>query len=250
VGRWVSQDPLGFSGGDANLYRYVRNDSTNRTDPSGLFAYDDEEQPSSGKAILRALGTGKEEVREEDATKLVFTIDYIGRSYVGTVVGNDAGNEFKTEVGRCPYSPAKNIVIIGYNKKKMIVMIQWFSVEPNRDPRDEYDETRRLIDDGFKEAADECVKAPEAACSNLRKYLHKFQARLAPDGNEKDAKYRKALNYIWRRPQPDRVTTRHLINGGNKDSESSWTAEGGSAPSPRRFAGLWWRMNNPGPDGP
>jgi RHS repeat-associated protein len=37
IGRWTSQDPLGFDAGDPNLYRYVRNDPTNATDPSGLI---------------------------------------------------------------------------------------------------------------------------------------------------------------------------------------------------------------------
>ena len=36
TGRWISQDPIGFAGGDANLYRYVGNSPTNYTDPSGL----------------------------------------------------------------------------------------------------------------------------------------------------------------------------------------------------------------------
>jgi hypothetical protein len=36
VGRWLEVDPIGFAGGDANLYRYVENDPTNATDPSGL----------------------------------------------------------------------------------------------------------------------------------------------------------------------------------------------------------------------
>ena len=36
VGRWLSQDPIGFAAGDANLYRYVGNGATNATDPSGL----------------------------------------------------------------------------------------------------------------------------------------------------------------------------------------------------------------------
>jgi RHS repeat-associated protein len=36
TGRWTSQDPLGFDAGDDNLYRYVGNDPTNVTDPSGL----------------------------------------------------------------------------------------------------------------------------------------------------------------------------------------------------------------------
>jgi RHS repeat-associated protein len=36
-GRFISQDPIGFGGGDANLYRYVKNSPTNATDPSGLL---------------------------------------------------------------------------------------------------------------------------------------------------------------------------------------------------------------------
>jgi RHS repeat-associated protein len=37
VGRWLSEDPIGFAAGDVNLYRYVGNSSTMRTDPNGLF---------------------------------------------------------------------------------------------------------------------------------------------------------------------------------------------------------------------
>ena len=36
TGRWLSQDPIGFEAGDANLYRYVGNGATTKTDPSGL----------------------------------------------------------------------------------------------------------------------------------------------------------------------------------------------------------------------
>ena len=36
-GRWTTRDPLGFDAGDANLYRYIRNDPTNATDPLGLL---------------------------------------------------------------------------------------------------------------------------------------------------------------------------------------------------------------------
>ncbi len=39
VGRWISQDPIGFAAADANLYRYVRNQSTTATDPTGLFLF-------------------------------------------------------------------------------------------------------------------------------------------------------------------------------------------------------------------
>ncbi len=36
IGRWMSEDPIGFSGGDANLYRYVGNQPTTFVDASGL----------------------------------------------------------------------------------------------------------------------------------------------------------------------------------------------------------------------
>lgn len=36
VGRWISEDPIGFAGGDANLSRYVGNGATNWVDPNGL----------------------------------------------------------------------------------------------------------------------------------------------------------------------------------------------------------------------
>ncbi|MEE3716543.1 RHS repeat-associated core domain-containing protein [Tumidithrix elongata RA019] len=36
VGRFISEDPISFAGGDVNLYRYVGNSATNGTDPFGL----------------------------------------------------------------------------------------------------------------------------------------------------------------------------------------------------------------------
>src|SRR5262249_31939679 len=35
LGRWISQDPLGFATSEVNLYRYVVNNPTNHVDPSG-----------------------------------------------------------------------------------------------------------------------------------------------------------------------------------------------------------------------
>ncbi len=37
LGRWSSADPIGFAGGDSNLYGYVLGDPVNFVDPSGLF---------------------------------------------------------------------------------------------------------------------------------------------------------------------------------------------------------------------
>ncbi|MDH5607433.1 MAG: RHS repeat-associated core domain-containing protein, partial [Anaerolineae bacterium] len=39
TGRWTSKDPIGFAGGDVNLYGYVLNDPVNLIDPNGNLAF-------------------------------------------------------------------------------------------------------------------------------------------------------------------------------------------------------------------
>ncbi len=40
IGRWISKDPIRFSGGDTNLFGYVFNDPINFFDPIGLIGFD------------------------------------------------------------------------------------------------------------------------------------------------------------------------------------------------------------------
>jgi RHS repeat-associated protein len=39
TGRWTTKDPIGFAGGDTNLFGYVGNNPVNWIDPHGLFLY-------------------------------------------------------------------------------------------------------------------------------------------------------------------------------------------------------------------
>lgn len=56
-GRWVTQDPMGFSAGDSNLFRYVTNAPTIGTDPTGLLLFSNTEVAAEeAAAYLRSLG--------------------------------------------------------------------------------------------------------------------------------------------------------------------------------------------------
>ena len=52
VGKWLSEDPIGFAGGQANLEEYVGNDPLNFTDPSGEQAQEDESQRVNPQQLL------------------------------------------------------------------------------------------------------------------------------------------------------------------------------------------------------
>jgi RHS repeat-associated protein len=51
LGRFISEDPIGFAGGDVNLYGYVRNNSINLKDPRGLDIVVVENGPTAGNPI-------------------------------------------------------------------------------------------------------------------------------------------------------------------------------------------------------
>ena len=42
IGRFISEDPIGFAGGDANIYRYVANSPLSANDPFGLSSSNDD----------------------------------------------------------------------------------------------------------------------------------------------------------------------------------------------------------------
>ncbi|MEI6368009.1 MAG: RHS repeat-associated core domain-containing protein, partial [Planctomycetota bacterium] len=70
LGRWISQDPMGFDAGDSNLYRYVNNAPTNGTDPSGLDAWNIWDQ---GVPDLPMDGVGKWSAYQSCSARLVLS---------------------------------------------------------------------------------------------------------------------------------------------------------------------------------
>lgn len=56
TGRWTAKDPLGFAGGDSNVYAYSMNDPVNLIDPSGLYAGVDDAVFAGGGAVVGLIG--------------------------------------------------------------------------------------------------------------------------------------------------------------------------------------------------
>ena len=78
--RWISEDPIGFAGGDTNLYRYVGNSPLNYNDPSGNWA------ATTGGAVLGATaGFAYGLYQGEDWDKI------IARTASGAMIGAGIG---------------------------------------------------------------------------------------------------------------------------------------------------------------
>src|ERR1700722_8006947 len=95
IGRWMEEDPIGFAAGDANLYRYVGNDPTNNTDPSGLadrpitIAIDAKykelwEKANAPSEIHIKLTTAKD-TGDWTAAQITMLTDVIGQLYVNSL---------------------------------------------------------------------------------------------------------------------------------------------------------------------
>jgi RHS repeat-associated protein len=57
-GRWLSEDPMGLAAGDTNLHRYVGNNATGATDPSGYVEADGAKKSVTGEGTWDPHSTG------------------------------------------------------------------------------------------------------------------------------------------------------------------------------------------------
>jgi uncharacterized protein RhaS with RHS repeats len=89
IGRFISEDPIGFGGGETNLYEYVGNSPTRSVDPTGL-SEEDYEQICGRKlvSLVKEKAELKERIKElvriaNQLQKLIGEIrnrlDYLGK---------------------------------------------------------------------------------------------------------------------------------------------------------------------------
>jgi RHS repeat-associated protein len=77
VGRWTAKDPIGFIGGDTDLYGYVLNDPVNGTDPYGLQ-----------KFLIKQFA---QRVAKAASKMYLNSIDPAGRRIISSGIGGAAG---------------------------------------------------------------------------------------------------------------------------------------------------------------
>jgi RHS repeat-associated protein len=58
TGRWTAKDPIGFGGGDPDLYVYVKDDPLNWFDPSGRCSEKSETTISNAGGVVFTIATG------------------------------------------------------------------------------------------------------------------------------------------------------------------------------------------------
>lgn len=80
TGRWTAKDPIGFAGGDTNLYGYVLGDPVNWSDPSGLLglpSFEDISNFAAGFGDTASFGL----TRKIRQWGYVDTVDYCSSAY-------------------------------------------------------------------------------------------------------------------------------------------------------------------------
>ena len=86
-GRFISEDPIAFEAGDANLYRYVGNNPGNGTDPMGMA-------PSRLVEARRALPSAREDLAKMEATKA----SYVDYHNAGASVGSEKWSNIERDI--------------------------------------------------------------------------------------------------------------------------------------------------------
>jgi RHS repeat-associated protein len=117
--RFVAEDPIGFAGGQSNLYGYVGGNPISFTDPSGLRSY----------IIPGAIGYGGGNIQKNITSmggtnntpladpKSVVNIDPYSNpiQFIPITAGSDAGQRIKEDLEARPLQPGEQLNIFAYS---------------------------------------------------------------------------------------------------------------------------------------
>ncbi|MBY0527532.1 MAG: hypothetical protein K2R98_29315 [Gemmataceae bacterium] len=143
LGVWLSDDPIGFEGGQQNLYEFVGNNPTNETDPSGL-AVPRLVQPSMGwkpyqgasKTIL--YKQYRTDCPSDQGKFVMFEYTDKSRSLLFKVYCNKetiegeiekAGAKAAILFGECVEYAGVNAFVFRADEKGNITKISWYNIE-------------------------------------------------------------------------------------------------------------------------
>ena len=103
VGRFISEDPLGFDGGDLNLYAYVGNSPVMGVDPSGLCVKDAAKGftfrlMASGVVVWEGTKMATIDVTKATLSEFVGVPSVVDKAYTGYEVYQNVTHEYR-EIG-------------------------------------------------------------------------------------------------------------------------------------------------------
>lgn len=93
IGKWLSEDPIGFEAGDTNISRYVANRVTSMIDSNGLTLI----EPESETAVETLQGTGENKVQDKTTIVISAFKPFNNR---GVNASTDIANRVKKKLGR------------------------------------------------------------------------------------------------------------------------------------------------------
>jgi RHS repeat-associated protein len=138
VGRWLSEDPIGFSAGDGNLGRYVGNDPINYTDSTGL-------QPDAIDTLSKQLGGGKDQADDPAMTGVFTWTNREGKTLNGKVISIDQGkgtvvlekeDGTRVSVKKSTLKDEDQALIDAINKKPKNVIVDGSAIANDKDRQD------------------------------------------------------------------------------------------------------------------
>ncbi len=198
IGKWTTQDPIGFDAGDANLFRYVANNPINETDPSGTeeIKFDPAKQlptEKDGKPVnLDSTKKGEWQliVQDSKGLKLIWYADVDIQGILQTKEGK------QTRFGACVFGAGhNNLSTFRDNEGKgRLLTVYWFNYQVKGMNEDLGKDVEKKLKELQSENKDD-IPGFESA---VKKYFENTAGTtLAEDDKAAHKGYYKILEYVW-----------------------------------------------------